>query len=86
MFDELLHKGLLSLHDLCDLHITFPHPNQEQCPGQSINPCNLIHPVITTKTPCVNKLGDSYCNSNVKRCDDHLYQTFMHHNCLKACT
>ncbi len=26
MFDELLSRGILSLHDLCDLHITFPHP------------------------------------------------------------
>ncbi len=28
MFDELLTKNILSLHDLCDLHITFPHPSE----------------------------------------------------------
>ncbi|RMZ94173.1 hypothetical protein BpHYR1_042965 [Brachionus plicatilis] len=86
IFDELLKRNLLSLHDLCVLHITFPHPNQAQCPGAIINPCDLLHPVLTTPTPCVNKVGDSYCNSNVHRCEDHLFQTFMHHNCWKACT
>ncbi len=48
LFDDLLSKNLLSLHDLCDLHITFPHPDENMCPGFSINPCDLIHPVKTT--------------------------------------
>ncbi len=48
IFDELLKKGLLTLHDLCDLHIHFPHPDQQTCPGVEISPCDLIHPVLTT--------------------------------------
>ena len=39
LFEELLEKGHLSLFDLCELHITFPHPNKDQCPGVEINPC-----------------------------------------------
>lgn len=48
MFDELISRNLLSLNDLCHLHIIFPHPNQAVCPGVQINPCDLIHPVKTT--------------------------------------
>ncbi|CAF0831446.1 unnamed protein product [Brachionus calyciflorus] len=86
MFDELLIRNLLSLHDLCNLNIVFPHPNTLQCAGQVINPCDLLHPVLTTPTPCINKLGDIYCSSNAKRCGEHLYQSFMQMNCWKTCT
>jgi len=79
-------KGLLSLQNLCDLNIHFPHPDQSTCPGVQISPCDLIHPVVTTKAPCKNLLGDSYCDKNVGRCFDHLYEAFMHHNCLKTCS
>lgn len=43
LFEELLQNNLLSLFDLCDLHITFPHPNQEQCKNVQINPCILLY-------------------------------------------
>ncbi len=48
MYEELLKEGQLSLYDLCDLHITFPHPDQQTCPGVNIDPCDLTHPVVTT--------------------------------------
>lgn len=30
MYEELLKKGKLSLQDLCDLHIVFPHPGSTE--------------------------------------------------------
>lgn len=47
---------------------------------------DLIHPVITTPTPCVDKLIGSYCTTNMNRCGVALYQTFMLENCFKTCT
>lgn len=49
MFHELLDRNLLSLHDLCYLGIKFPHPDQQNCPGQQINTCDLVTVVNTTK-------------------------------------
>lgn len=86
MFDELISRNLLSLNDLCHLHITFPHPNQETCPGVIINPCDLYHPVKTTPTPCHNQHGDAYCERYSYRCDQPQFHTFMRQYCLKTCS
>lgn len=86
LFDELLTKDLISLHDLCDLHITFPHPDQNTCPGFQINPCDLIHPVATTPVPCHNQHGDVYCERYKSRCDIPNYHSFMRQYCLKTCS
>merc|ERR1712122_74211 len=86
LFDDLLTKNILSLHDLCDLHIFFPHPDQNTCPGVQINPCDLIHPVATTPVPCHDKHGSKYCQRNKKKCDEPVYHTFMREQCLYTCS
>ena len=86
LFDELLTKNILSLNDLCDLHITFPHPDQTTCAGYQINPCDLIHPVVTTPVPCHNSHGDYYCEKYKSRCDIPTFHTFMRESCLKTCS
>lgn len=48
LFGKLISLGILSMWDLCYQFIVFPHPNQTLCPGVTINPCDLIHPVETT--------------------------------------
>lgn len=86
IFDELLSKNLLSLYDLCNLHITFPHPDQTTCPGFNINPCDLIHPVVTTPVPCHNQHGDVYCERYKSRCNEPVFHDFMRTHCLKTCS
>jgi hypothetical protein len=48
IYEELLQDGQLSVYDLCELHMSFPHPDQDNCSDVKINPCDLLHPVDTT--------------------------------------
>ncbi len=48
IYEELLQDGQLSLYDLCELHMRFPHPDQDNCSNIEINPCDLLSPVVTT--------------------------------------
>lgn len=86
MFNELLNKKLLTVWDLCHLNINFPHPDTQACPETVINSCDLTHPVITTKQPCVNQHGDDYCERYKTRCNQTIYQTFMRQYCFKTCS
>jgi len=85
MFNILLQRKLLSMHDLCREHIHFPHPDKENCPGVEINTCDLSKPIIA-KPPCMDQHGDKYCKQMQSHCIDSMYATFMMQNCYKTCT
>jgi len=85
MFNILLQRNLLSLHDLCREHIHFPHPDKENCPGVEVNTCELSKPVIPDP-PCMDQHGAKYCKQMQPHCADSMYSTFMLENCYKTCT
>ncbi|CAF0771349.1 unnamed protein product [Didymodactylos carnosus] len=90
MFNYLLQRNLLSLHDLCREHIHFPHPDQENCPGVEVNTCELSKPIIAEQSyllaPCMDQHGAKYCKQMQSHCTDSMYSTFMLDNCYKTCT
>ena len=83
MFDELLTRNLLSLHDLCSQSLVFPHPSPD-CQGYWLNPCELA--VAPAPTQCKNKMGDSYCLRYATHCNHPTMESYYWDNCFKTCS